>query len=86
MNIGLAAPSRVARLRWMGNFQNDWGDQLERDLLTRFGDGGGSKIDPQVVIDRRRIERMARALWRTPEEIRDAYARLSAEIPLQVLP
>jgi hypothetical protein len=86
MHIGLAAPSRVVRLRWMGTFRADWGDQLERDLLTRDGDGDDPGIDPQMVIDRRRTERMARALWRTPEEIREAYARLSAEIPLKVLP
>lgn len=84
MRIGLAAPSRVVRRRWMGRFGNDLSDQFDRDLLTRYGDGTSDEIDPHEVIDRRRIQRMARALWRTPDEIRRAYLRLSAEIPLRI--
>ncbi|MGK5682331.1 HEAT repeat domain-containing protein [Actinoplanes sp. URMC 104] len=83
MRIGLTAPSRSVRREWMGIYRNELRNQFERDLLTRYGDGG-AEIDPQQIIDRPQIERMARALWRTPTEIRQAYLRLSTDIPLAI--
>jgi HEAT repeat protein len=82
--IGLASPSWRVRQLWTTAFTSALPDQFERDLLTDHRSGGQSDLDPARVIDRRRVDRMARVLWRTPDEIRAAYLRLSAQIPLRV--
>jgi HEAT repeat protein len=84
MRAGLTAPSRAVRRSWVATFSNGRISQVERDLLTLFGDGTGADIDPRSFIDQHRIQRMARALWRTPDEVRRSYLDLSAEIPLRI--
>ncbi|MEU4236628.1 HEAT repeat domain-containing protein [Actinoplanes sp. NPDC026619] len=84
VRIGLVSPSWRVRQLWATAFTSARPDQFERDLLTEHRSGGQSELDPARVIDRRRIERMARVLWRTPAEIRAAYVQLSGQIPLRV--
>ncbi|GAA0567255.1 hypothetical protein GCM10010172_59050 [Paractinoplanes ferrugineus] len=84
LRIGLASPSWRVRQLWTTAFTSALPDQFERDLLTEHRSGAQSDLDPAQVIDRRRIDRMARVLRRTPDQIHAAYLRIAGRIPLRV--
>ncbi|HET8657966.1 MAG TPA: HEAT repeat domain-containing protein [Micromonosporaceae bacterium] len=78
---GLTASAAPTRRMSVSDVAWTLPDPIDRDLLSRDGDGSWPFIDPRVAIEGLRVERMARCLHLGEAEVRRRYAKLARVVP-----